>query len=98
MLECLISRAAELFKGGIFIIDKASVLACGDKYVYMIQNWAGSQSCNCTGSMLFCRHTDTINISPKRKNDLEESLTRYKGDAEKLQRRICELERGDARR
>jgi len=48
--------------------------------------------------VLFCRCTDTINVSPKRKNDLEESLARYKEDAENLQRRICELELGDERR
>jgi len=39
-----------------------------------------------------------INGSPKRKNDLEESLARYKEDAENLQRRIRELELGDQRR
>jgi hypothetical protein len=47
MLTCLIPSAAELFKGGIFIINKVSLLACGVEYVYtgMIQNWqAGSQS------------------------------------------------------
>jgi hypothetical protein len=98
MLACLIPSAAELFEGGIFIINKVSPLACGVEYVYMIQNWAVSRFCNCRGSVLFCRCTDTINISPKRKNDLEESLARYKEDAENLQRRICELELGDQRR
>jgi len=103
MLACSIPSAAELFKGDIFIINKMSLLACGVEYVCtsMIQNWqSGSQSqfCNGTVSALFCRYTDTINISPKRKNDLEESLARYKEDAENLQRRICELELEDQRR
>ena len=44
MLACLIPSAAELFKGRIFIINKVSVLACVDEYVYMIQNWAVSHS------------------------------------------------------
>ena len=44
MLACLIPSAAELFKGGIFIINKVSLLVCGVGYVYMIQNWAVSHS------------------------------------------------------
>ena len=29
MLACLVASAAELFKGGMFIINKVSLLACG---------------------------------------------------------------------
>lgn len=45
MLACLVASAAELFKGGMFIINKVSLLACGVEYVHMIQNWTVSHSC-----------------------------------------------------
>jgi hypothetical protein len=48
--------------------------------------------------MLFCRLTDTTNISPKSKNNHEERFAQYKAEVENLQRRICELELGDDRR
>jgi hypothetical protein len=37
-------------------------------------------------------------MSPKKKNDLEESLVRYKKDAENFSRKICQLELVDERR
>jgi len=35
MLACLIPSAAELFEGGIFIINKVSLLACDVEYTYI---------------------------------------------------------------
>jgi hypothetical protein len=37
-------------------------------------------------------------MSPKKKNDLEESLARYKNDAENFSKKICEMEQVDERR
>jgi len=44
MLARSFASAAELFKGGTFIINKVSLLACGVEYVHMIHNWAVSHS------------------------------------------------------
>jgi hypothetical protein len=74
-----------------------SVLACGDEYIYDPELGCQLQFVT-VRSVLCCRQTDAIIVSPQRKNGLDESLARYKEDAENLQRRICELELGDQRR
>jgi hypothetical protein len=37
-------------------------------------------------------------LSPKKKNELEESLAHYKKDADRFSKKICELEHVDERR
>jgi hypothetical protein len=37
-------------------------------------------------------------MSPQKKNELEESLARYKKDADRFSKKICDLEQVDERR
>ncbi|PNF24299.1 hypothetical protein B7P43_G11904 [Cryptotermes secundus] len=49
-------------------------------------------------SVVFCRHKYRTSLSPKKKNELEEILARYKKDADRFSKKVCELEHANERR